>query len=151
MRVYVVRQPEIKTLMHALFYSGAFDMYEVRSVSVSHFVTMEIDGRTQGGDRERAGYISWAELKRYIIHFIKGKEKPKQIKIVFSMPRALLDAISAGSAAAFLNMEYEGEEIRFTTATSQKSFSLDKDQDMLWDEYAKDFLKLNGISASEES
>ena len=134
-------------LMSQLFKENLFDTFEIRSVSVSHFVKFDIDGtllrKEPGTDGRR--FALWAELKPYIFSFIKGKIKPKQIKIVFSMPRDSLRAIAPNAATAFINMEYENDEIRFVTATSQREFSLNKENDIIWDKYISDFFTRNGI------
>ena len=144
-----IKEPNVKNFMKILFYDDAFDIFEVRGVSVTHFVKFDVDGALAGG--EDKSHASWAELKNYIAHFIKGKTKPKHIKIIFSLPRESLDNVAQNIAAAFLNMEYKDDEIRFLTATSQKEFSLNKEHDVKWDEYAVNFLKRNKVVFTVES
>jgi len=151
MRVFTVRQPDVKPLMNMLFNENVFDSYEVRGVLITHIFKTEIDGARPARDNVPKGFITWAELKKYVMFIIKGKDKPKYIKIIFSAPRELFDSLSANAAAAFLNMEYENDEIRFLTAFSQKEFSLDKGPEQIWDEYARNFFKVNGVNAADES
>ena len=135
--------------MQKLFTGTMFDVFEVRGITVSHFVRLEIDGAKIDGESRQ--FIVWTELKPYVANFIKGKEKPKSIKIIFSAPRGTLGEISPGASAAFLNMEYRDGEIRFTSAISQKAFSLGRENDKLWDDYAKNFFMSNGVVYEEES
>ena len=151
MHAYIVRQMHVKALMERLFHADSFDFWDVRGVNICHFVTMDIDGAKPGADGQQKTYVTWAALKNYIAQFIKGKEKPRHIKIIFSMPRNMLADISANAAAAFLNMEYENDEVKFLTAASQKEFSLSKELDALWDEYAKKFFINIGIPVEDET
>jgi len=135
--------------MSKLFAQSMFDAFEVRGVSVTHFIKLDADGAlTESGGKT---FATWARLKPYIYHFIKGDVRPEYIKIVFSAPRGMLDGVAPNAAAAFLNMEYKDDAVRFTTATSQKEFSLSKEQDGLWDKYARKFFLLNGVAVEEES
>ena len=153
MVAFFIREPHVRPFMHKLFNGAMFDMYEARSVSVTHFIKLDADGaytvkNTDGGG---ASYASWSELKPYIFYFIKGKIKPSHIKIVFSCPASLLASVSPEAAAAFINFEYAENEVRLLTATSRREFSLNKEHDALWDEYARGFLRANEIAFEEES
>ena len=138
-----IDETRVKPFMGKLFSEDAFDVFETRSVSVVHFVNLNIDAALVSS--ENKAFAGWPMLKPYIYNFIKGKEKPKNIKIVFSLPRGMLADIAPNAAAAFLNMEYKDGEVRFLTATSQKEFSLSKELDILWDEYVKKFFSSRGI------
>ena len=152
MRAFTVKQPDVKPLMNVLFNETAFDAFEVRGVTINHLFKTEIDGVKQNVPENGAKcFASWAELKKYVMFIIKGKDKPKYMKIIFSAPRELLANLSANAAAAFLNMEYENDGIRFLAAFSQKEFSLDRGPEQVWDEYARNFFKVNNISVDEES
>ena len=145
----VIKEPELKYFMRALMTESAFDDFEVRSLAVAHFVRIEIDGTLTRGETKQ--FAVWERLRPYILNFIKGKEKPAHIKIVFSMPREKLSEIIPNAAAAFLNMEYKDNEVRFTTATSQREFSLNKNQDAAWDDHIRAFLAEKGFKTETES
>ena len=150
----------VKHLMNLLLKGEAFDFFETRSVSVTGFVRLDIDGATAAngaadaaganGADNTAGYVTWSELRPYIAGFIKGRPRPAHIKAVFSAPKNLLAEIAPNYAAAFLNMEYKDGEVRFLTATSQKVFTLDKNRDKNWDEFARGFFARNGVVTREE-
>ena len=147
MKIFFLRKQRVAFFMNKLFKEDIFDVFEVRSSSIIHLINLEINGELV---ETPGSYIPWPELKHYIFHFIKGKIKPKQIKIVFSMPKRKLGEIAPNLAAAFLNMEYSNDEIRFVTATSQQEFSLNKAQDMVWDEFVRDFFAGNEIVVEKE-
>jgi|GEM_PF-156288 len=159
----------VKHLMNLLLKGEAFDFFETRSVSVAGFVRLDIDGANGATDaavangsaaangadgvngaNNTAGYVTWSELRPYIAGFIKGRPRPAHIKAVFSAPKNLLAEIAPNYAAAFLNMEYKDGEVRFLTATSQKVFTLDKNRDKNWDEFARGFFARNGVVTREE-
>jgi len=137
--------------MDMLFSGNAFDLFEVRGVFINHIFKTEIDGAAPNAADGSKNFMTWAELKKYVVFIIKGKDKPKYIKIIFAAPRELLNNLSGNAAAAFINMEYENDEIKFLTAAGQKEFSMDKGLDQAWDEYARGFFKTNNILADEES
>jgi hypothetical protein len=67
--------------------------------------------------------------------------KPRYIKIVFAMSDENARAVHENSAALFLNLVYENDEITLSTGSSQRSFSLDKSVGNAWDECIEGFLK----------
>jgi len=135
--------------MQKLLKTAAFDIFEIKNLSVTHFIQFDIDGALLKEGAGEKQYAAWQELKPYVLFFIKGNTKPKKIKIVFSIPKENLQKNIPGLAAAFLNMEYENDEVRFITAVSQKEFSLSKEANMLWDEFIQNFFLTNEITVEE--
>ena len=147
-----VKDQNVKHFMNALFYGAMFDAYEVRSAYINHFIKLEINGELLHKKNESPNnYITWSELKQYLINFIKGNIKPSYIKIIFSIQREALNNILTNTAAAFINLEYANNKVRFLTATSQREFSLSKEQDKIWDDHVRRFFYANGIMTEEET
>lgn len=147
MLAFYLEETGVKNLMNKLMRENDFDSFEIRSASVSSFVGFEISGMlskeavTAQPNGSTRLYALWGELKPFVFSFIKGKVKPASIKIVFSGGAELNKLIHPNAAALFLNMIYENDLLHFTTATSQKEFSLNKELDMKWEEYITGFFK----------
>jgi hypothetical protein len=145
-----IEEADVKTFMGKLFKDTVFDGFEVRQIIVSSFVRFEVSGELIKTEAEKKGYAAWSEIKPFAFTFIKGKTKPESIKIIFSADTALLEAVHSNAAALFLNMSYENNTLRFTAATSQKEFALNKDLDNKWAEYINDFFTRLGIPVKYE-
>lgn len=110
------------------------------------FTKFEISGILDEDVEDReSNYAKWEEIKPYVFDIIKGKRKPKLIKIVFSLDKEKMEKLSNNASALYLNLIYEENKAVFTTAISEKEFSLDKSLDNIWGEYIKEFFKENSI------
>ena len=69
------------------------------------------------------------------------------LKIVFSHKDP--PAIHENASALFLNLMYENGKVNFTTATSQKAFSLEKTLVSAWDEWVRIFFGTIGIAVTD--
>jgi len=140
---------EPKDFMQHLFKRGTFNTFDTRSVTIHSFAYFEIAGEKPPVEEgEKGGYSNWETLCPYVFHIIKGGEKPRSMKLVFSKDAP--EEIHPNAAALFLNMTYENDKLTCTTAASQKNFALDKQMDTLWDLWVKDFFKQNGIGVDIE-
>jgi len=131
-----INEAHVKGFMRLLFKETVFDALEMRSVIITSFARLEIT--SEHG-------VLWQEVKPYVFDFIKGRPRPDIIKIVFSKSGDACKQIHPNARALFLNMNYEAGVLRFTTATSQKEFSLNKDLDQKWETYIEDFFKSLGL------
>jgi len=143
MRVFTIQGANVKDFMQNLFSLETFYQFEVRGVVLHSFTYFEISG-----EKPEGGYCSWAELMPYVRGIIKGREKPRMIKLVFakSEPESLI----SNAASLFINLTYEsttdeGDKITATTATSQRNFDLNRTVDNEWDEWVKVFFQEKGI------
>ncbi len=140
---------EIKIFMSKLLKEEVFDDFEVRGVEVVSLTKFEMSGtleRDAVKDGQRRYFCYWHELKPFVFDIIKGRERPRAMKIIFSVPPDKTEAIHANAASLFLNIIFEGEAVHATTATSQKTFALEKSLDTAWDDYVKVFLRDKGIA-----
>ncbi len=155
MFVFKITESDVKAFMGILFKNTIFDFFEVRELEVATFSKFYINGILDkdylDGSLSKEvtrNYSTWEELKPYVFNIIKGNKRPKVIKIVFSMPIEKLGEIHQNASALFLNIVFENEEIQFTTANSEKVFSMDRSVDGVWDDYIKKFFKDNNIFIS---
>ena len=138
--------------MGRLFREGAFDAFEVRGLEVGTFTNFQVSGALDRSfeDAPEAGpaHCAWERIKPFAVAFIKGKKRPKVIKITLAHPSEDTARIHTNAAALFLNINYENNEAQLSTAVSQRNFSLDKSVDGAWDDYIEAFFASNNIPVS---
>ena len=170
MLAFSIQGPYVKDFMQHLFSHDTFCGFEVRGITLHSFTYFEISGESinseetinssehdnlgEGingeGNKGKSVYYSWEELRPYVRHILKGREKPRAMKLVFA--RAGPGELHPNAAALFMNMSYEsngamGDKLSCTTATSQRQFDLDRSVDKLWDGWVLEFFKSKGIVA----
>lgn len=167
MYIFYISKSEVKKFMNAILKSDSFDFFEVRSVEIETFVKFDIignlkesqndmsaeenNGQNSENDENKKFFCEWGRIKPYAFELIKGKTKPKFMKIVISADSELCKKISPNAAALFLNFVFENDIVTCTTGSAQKNFSLNKDVENNWEEYVKKFFKHIGIFVSEEA
>lgn len=138
--------------MARLFRENAFDTFEVRGLEVCTFTSFQINGALDRAFDEAPEtgptYCAWERIKPFAVSFIKGKKRPKSIKLTLSYPSESMVQIHPNAAALFLNINYEHNEAHINTAVSQRNFSLDKSVDGAWDDHINTFFKRNNIPVS---
>ena len=152
MLIFKITDPELNVLMARLFRENIFDVFEVRGLEIATFTNFQVSGALDRvfDDLPEAGtaHCSWERVKPFAVSFIKGKKRPKSIKITLAHPSELTAQVHPNAAALFLNISYEHNEAQLSTAVSQKNFSLDKSVDGSWDDYIDAFFKNNNIPVS---
>ena len=150
MRVFEAANDSIKPIMNQLLKGSAFDGFLVRGAEISVFTKIEISGILDKNfypeterDNLNRNYVCWGEIKPFALSVIKGARTPSALKIIFSITDGEVKALHDNASAMFLNLLYEDSKLRFTTAVSQRGFSLDKSADVVWDAYIKDFITKN--------
>jgi len=141
MQAFSVQEPRVKDFMQHLFVQNTFNSFEVRGITLRSFAYFEISRE------ETEGYCTWEELRPYVRHIIKGREKPKAMKVVLAKSDPWVLHLNA--AALFVNITYDGDKITITTAVSQKNFALNKEVDIEWDSWVAEFLKQSGIVVAQ--
>ncbi len=157
MYAFVIAESEMKTFMNKLLRGNAFDEFEIRGVEVHSFAKFEISAALDKdylpeAERETGRrFLTWPELKPYIFNIIKGTRRPKHMKFVFSLPAAQVEALHPKAAAYFLNLTFDGDGVFGTTASSEKSFTMDKTIDIAWEEYVRKFFAAQGIGIMDSN
>jgi len=145
-----------KGFMQKLLTEDVFDGFDTRSVMVSSFARMEIDGAAEReGDEEgqaqprKQVYSTWKALRPYVTQFVRGGGRPKGMKLVFSLAAEEMASRFPEASALFLNVLFDGKVV-LTTGASQRSFSLDKALEYAWEDHVRSFLTANQIQFEME-
>jgi len=132
----------VKILMNRILREGLMDAWEVRGVELVNFTRFEIAGlleNERSEDKQSRRYCAWPALRPYVLSLVKDGGKPRKLKIVFALPPDQTPGVHPNGAAFFLNMLYENDAIMFTTASAEKTFSMDRAVALAWDEYVRAF------------
>ena len=154
MKMFEVANSSIKQVMNQLLKGSAFDCFLVRGAAISTFTKIEISGILEKNylpEDERdpsRNYVYWSEIRPFIFSLIKGGPAPGVLKIIFSATDDEVEAMHNNASAMFLNLLYEEGNLKFTTAVGQRSFSLDRTPDDVWDKYIEQFFNKNSWSVS---
>lgn len=149
MIIFSVTGPEVKSFMNNLLKGEMLDEFLVREATLQTFVTFSVDGRTVSDTEPATPFCRWKDLKPYFYQLIKGADKPKHFKIIFSLDYDKMNELSDNAAALFLNFSFTDDEITLTTGTAQKNFVLDKSLDIIWENYITEFFKPFGIVSTK--
>ncbi|MFQ6866494.1 DUF5721 family protein [Blautia sp.] len=156
---------DVKGFMNQLLIGDTFDSFPMAEASITTFNTFSIDGMlnkdffdtdmqdilTQKGQV----YSLWKDLKPFCFSVIRGKRTPLHFKIIFQLTPSQLPRLTGEEESAaftnisslFLNIQYKNNFLLCTTGTFQKSFSMDKSAEQLWDQIIqKFFLSQNIVS-----
>jgi hypothetical protein len=149
--VFKVDDNHIKDLMNKIFKTTLFDEFEVRNIEISSFTKFEISGLLSKNsinnsiEDETISHCTWLQIKPYVLNIIKGNITPSLIKITFSLPKALVTSLHHNGRAMFLNFHFENKELIFRTASTEKEFKMDKNIDIILNNYIINFFKSNNI------
>jgi len=145
----------IRGFMHKLLNEPVFDRFEVRGVTIISFTRFEISCALESRAEEEAvdgterRFCDWARLRPCVKQLIVGEKTPRLMKVIFALSSERAAAVHENAAALFLNVTYENGEVLFTTASSEKSFSLDKGIDAAWEEMVQRFMNKHGIQTAD--
>jgi len=170
MLALAMEESAVKDFMGKLLREGIFNCFDVRNIEIATTIRISIDGllaedekatmslpegSVAGGSPAKQRGLgqspienekklsSWEDLRPLVYTIIKSSSKPKLIKIVFFHQEP--QSIHNNAMAVSLIMNYESDNITFTTATTQKEFVLDKSLDISWDEWVRGFFLQKGI------
>jgi len=144
MLALAMEESAVKDFMGKLLREGIFNCFDVHNIEIVTTTRISIDGILIENETEnRVRLSSWEALRPIVYTIVKASSKPKSIKIVFFHQEP--QSIHNNAKAVSLIMNYESDNITFTTATSQKEFALDKSLDLAWDEWVRGFFSQKGI------
>lgn len=142
MIAFSIESDDIKVFMNKMLKADILDQYDIRLIEIESIAKFTIDCTLNKRSRK------WSEIKPFAFNIIKGSQKPKRMKMIFSYDAEALETFHSNAAALFLNVYFEDDKIKCTTGTSQKSFTLEKDLDTKWDHYITEFFEENNIFIS---
>lgn len=139
-----------KNFMNALLMSDEYDMFLLKEAMIKTGNTITIDGSENkefyGNDKDLQllespyDYAPWQKVRPLIASLIKGKHTPLSMHIVLYLNPELAHNILAENERVtdylILNIRYGEGKLTLTTGVAYKEFTLDKEADNLWDEYA---------------
>ena len=139
-----------KNFMNALLISDEYDMFLLKEAVIKTGNTITIDGfenkEFYGNDKDLQelespyNYAPWQKMRPLIASLIKGKHTPLSMHIVLYLNPELAHNILAENSRVvdylILNIRYGEGKLNLTTGVAYKEFTLDKEADNLWDEYA---------------
>lgn len=160
-----LRITDIKGFMNQLLIGDTFDSFPISEASITTFNTFSIDGIINRDffdtdmqnilDQNGQVYSLWKEVKPFCFSIIRGKRTPLHFKIIFQITPSQLSALTgekestvfANISSLFLNIQYKNNLLLCTTGTFQKSFSLDKSAEQLWDQIVQNFFRARNIAS----
>lgn len=160
-----LRITDIKGFMNQLLIGDTFDSFPISEASITTFNTFSIDGMINRDffdtdmqnilDQNGQVYSLWKEVKPFCFSIIRGKRTPLHFKIIFQITPSQLSALTGEKestvftniSSLFLNIQYKNNLLLCTTGTFQKSFSLDKSAEQLWDQIVQSFFRARNIDS----
>lgn len=157
---------DVKTFMACLLMNNTFDGFLVNDVEITTFSTFKMDGILNKSwystDELEAmadkNYVKWEALRPIAYSIIKGSKTPEHFKIVLQVNSDAKRKMLAGigktpedndAATFFLNINFEDDSLRVISGTSIKVFTMDKSQEVQWDQAVKSFLSKQKIAYEE--
>ena len=153
-----------------LFADATFDDFLVPE---AHFITSfrtDFEGKTAPADAAKSAgneaspadgraasaenlCVSWKELRPIAAQLVRGTTPPRSFSIVMKLPAEKMQGIfdlrpgedSSFVEGFYLNIRYAKEELMLTSGCMQKTFSLDKTWEKVWDSYIEAFLNRLGL------
>ena len=140
---------DVRTLMNMLLVQTVFDDFDLRSCTIQSFARFDIEGSSPEPEHSRPPFCKWQRLRPYVYNIIKGSQRPRFLKFVFSLSEKNLGDFE-GARALFVNIIFDKNMVHLTTGASMNSFSLDRSVEGLWDSFVVNFLRGQGLNVSEE-
>ena len=142
MLVFSIEDENVKIFMNKILLGNVLDNYYVRLIEIESMAKFTIDCNIS------KNLCNWTEIKPFALNIIKGSQKPKRMKMIFSYDPEQLETFHSNASALFLNIHFEDGKVRGSTGTSQKTFSLEKDMDEKWSQHIIEFFRHNDIFIS---
>ena len=155
MVMYKISGDEVGKFMSQLFKDSVLDHFEVRGMEVMSFTRIDISGEAVGyeaPDTNKPTYLSWGVLRPFAVNLIKGKVRPRLLRLTLSLPAASVEAIHSNARTLVMNIAYDSatDEVKITSAVSPKEFIQDKSLEYAWDDYLEEFIKDKKIIITEK-
>lgn len=156
---------ETGNFMTKLLSGGSFDSFLLEEASLHMQGTWTVDGhvnRAFYSEEEWADpsahpfdLLTWRDVRGHLRELIRGKKAPAGLSIVLqlapkSMEKLLTNAglseMIDSVGAMVLNIRYDGAKVTVVTGISLKTFTLDKNAALLWDDFVQRFFAAQKIA-----
>lgn len=149
-----LRLPDLKTATAHIFTRSSLDYFLLKEAVIVTSNTFTIDGAVKKdyfsedeleGMRD-AEWLEWKQLRPVCFSLIKGKKLPLSFQIALALSKDNIERLVLQNQTAFrteeigglyLNFRYEKKMLTAISATSLKTFSMDKSLEQLWDDTVK--------------
>ena len=142
-----VRVKDLSKFMSLLFSSERLDGLYISEGIIETFITYKIDGYTNkaffDNSESLEEFATWGMVRPLAKDMIKGKRVPVSIKLTLFLPSEAATSYVDGnySDVRFLiNVRFENGALHLISATSTKTFTLDKSFEKSWDTGFERFL-----------
>lgn len=153
-----LRLPDLKTATAHIFTRPSLDYFLLKEAVVVTSNVFTIDGAVKKdyfSQEELEGlrdpeWMEWKLLRPACFSLIKGKKLPLSFQIALALSRDNVDRLIRQNQVSFrpeeigglyLNFRYEKKTLTAISATSLKTFSMDKSLEQLWDDTVKTLLR----------
>ena len=152
---------DVRLFMNALLRQSVFDSFQVREIKLNTLARFTISGEVNKAflsEEEKEArpdtYLLWQDLKETCFYLIKGKKLPSLFQITLAFPRTAIpsdaDTPLDQVESFLLNIHFEENILHLITATSMKTFTMDRSAERYWDGFAVQWLKDQGIETEQE-
>ena len=153
------------SFMSRLFSGNTFDSFLLTEGTLRMGVTWQVEGKLNRDFFEKSAwedpeqrpyeYITWSEVRPSLRELIRGKKAPVSFRFVLHLKPELMgkmlqkegDSELLSCVDAFvLTIRYKEGQVSLLSGISMKSFTLNKNADILWDKAIRRFLQAKEIA-----
>jgi hypothetical protein len=160
----------VKNFMNHLFVKETFDGFDLVEAVIMKEYTLTLEGkrnreqkegedvtRTEDQPSRESDYLSYGELRPFLLAHIRGKKTPQLIRMTLSLPAEKLaerteDAFEPALSQIdrfLLNIRFDSQGLMLITGVSYRTFSMEKELEKVWDRYLRSFLLEQEIAFEE--
>ena len=145
------------SFMSRLFSGNTFDSFLLAEGTLRMGVTWQVDGKLNRDffDKSTWDYAAWSEVRPSLRELIRGKKAPASFQFILHLKPELTEDLlrKEGDSellscvgALVLTIRYKDGEATLLSGISMKSFTINKNADILWDKAIRRFLQSKGIA-----
>ena len=162
MKAFIVS--DIRSFMSGLLSGNLFSGWELRAVDLGLAVRFHLDGKRNLSylpENEREGlseYILWEEIQPKVRMLIQGGRTPSFMSLTMAIPPERLKDVSSDTVESYqLNVRFEpvqesgkaGTRLLLVTGVANRTFSLDKNPERVWDSKVPEYFTKKGLPLQE--
>ena len=163
-----LKMQNLGSFMSGLFSHNTFDSFLLTEGTLQMGISWHVDGKLNRDFFEKEvwedpaqrpyDYVTWSDVRPSLRELIRGKKAPVSFQFVLQLKpefvKAMLekdgDQELLSSVGGFvLTIRYRDGAASILTGISMKSFTLNKNADILWDKTVRRFLQAKEISFEE--
>lgn len=160
----VLQISQTKNFMNTLLKGTDFDEFLLEEAVIKTGNSYTIDGHINkefygdlAVDEAPYDFSRWSDIKNVCFELIKGRHTPLAFKFVMHVKPEHTDALlskngsglTSDQVAFIINIKFSDGVTTITSASSIRTFSLDKSHEQIWDDSFKRFLTAHEIEFEE--